>query len=200
MGKEAIRAGRHLRRGARLHLSDIPNVSQALTEIDVNPGEYNLRIREFDIAIAAFNLLVDAESNPGEEYLNLLRVRRTVDGYPLPTFQSALRSLLRDGDRHIFSAAAETFADINTKTETGEWKFPSEVTDPNRLTSALLIEGYGLFLERLYNKPGLARSFVLGFEEVLWNRLRGSKILKDVLPWMIEEHNAFSHKMSKELK
>ena len=75
-----------------------------------------------------------------------------------------------------------------------------EVKDPKVLTSALLIEGYGLFLERLYDAPGLARNFVLGFEEVLWNKFKKSRFLKDVLPWMIEERDAFSPKMSQELQ
>ena len=46
-------------------------------------------------------------------------------------------------------AAKETFRDIQGKIRDGEWKFPAQVTNSNVLTSALLIEGYGLFIEKL---------------------------------------------------
>jgi len=196
MEKESIRMGRWFRRGTKAYLNDIPNVSSALTEFNANPGEFNARVKEFTTVLVAFNMTTCLESNLGAEYLNVLQYRRAMGRYPVPMPQS----ILSDHNRYFLHIAAETLVDINLKTKKGEWKFPTEVKDPKVLTSALLIEGYGLFLERLYDAPGLARNFVLGFEEVLWNKFKKSRFLKDVLPWMIEERDAFSPKMSQELQ
>lgn len=193
MGLET-KAGDLILRGARIHLGEFPNVANALLEIKTDPTEFRSRFFEFEYALG----LVNSSIRNGvrrDLYPNLAKTRRIMRNYRIPTPDLAVRR----GDRLLFRASNEAFKRINTAIREGEWQFPHTVQDPNVLTSALLIEGYGQFLEDFYRKPGLARSFVLGFEEVLWDQMRDSKILADVLPWMKEEAADFSPKMQSEL-
>jgi len=71
--------------------------------------------------------------------------------------------------------------------------FASTEKNSRTLITGLLIEGYGHLLEKHYNKEGLARKFVLAFEELLIREQHRTRLLiSDVLDWIIEERSEFS--------
>ena len=194
-------AGKVLRHEARRFFGDIPNIANAINEVRANSEQYNARIAEFHRVLGDFADIQIYREDPGERFLHAKRFTGLrfppTEVFPSLSWVMAEYSFSKNAKTSL--AAKETFRDIQGKIRDGEWKFPAQVTNSNVLTSALLIEGYGLFIEKLTGEEGMARTFVLGFEEMLWNRFRDSEILKDVLPWMIEERDEFSPKMRDEL-
>lgn len=196
---------------ARRFLGDIPNIANALAVIKEDPGIYLARMREFQ-SVLDFMVTDVAFYNEDKELgiSSGIEADKYTNALSLVSSQSAVDHILVSNPREflwwstdtdgVVSAARSTFLDIRGKLESGEWEFPTDVIDPRVLTSALLVEGYGLFLERITGEEGTARRFVLGFEEVLWNRMKGSEMLNDVLPWMIEERGDFCPTMSSELE
>lgn len=208
MPKEIDVAQRLIIRGAKQTLTAVsPNIEAALVGIKANPEGLKIRMTELEEAIQALSDEVFSPdlSDPRyhERYFNVAKLRseREIIGkHGIPTFTS----IVQEGDEDTFNVARETFGNIARFTHTGEWEFTTQVTDENRLISGLLIEGYGLFMEKLCKDPtpnGLpARTFVLALEEILWNKFQGSHLLKDVLPWMIEERHDLAFAIDNELK
>lgn len=196
---------------ARRFLGKVPNIASALTSINENPDIYRARIQEFQLALGF--MVTDLVFHVEDEELGIsskIEADKFTNALGLISSKSAVDHMLVSNPREflwwsndtneVVSAARYTFLDIRGKVESEEWEFPTAVTDPKVLTSALLIEGYGLFLEKITGVEGTARRFVLGFEEVLWNRMRDSEMLNDVLPWIIEERSDFSPSMAIELE
>lgn len=181
---------------ANHHLSSTPSVRDALNQFRGNPENFNVRISEFDSVCQALIDVVSERKISTSDYYNCLMLKTELRDQPIPTLSQVINSQYRNPLRKGVSV----FKEINLLIHSGKWEFPTQVKDPNQLVSGLLIEGYGLFLERLYEMPGLSRKFVLAFEEVLWNKFQGSNLLKDVLPWMIEENNSFSYGVKKGLE
>lgn len=192
--------GKLLRHETRKYLGNVPNIAIALEDIRGNPESYVDRLSEFHRALGVFSKIQMSGRDPGAGYLHAGDLGNSdyLSWNPFPSLQW-LFTVHRNPEERFSFVAVETFRDVRVKVQEGEWEFPTKVTDPHMLTSGLLIEGYGLFLERLNGEEGLAREFVLGFEEVLWNEFRDSALLQDVLPWMVEEKEEFSPKMRDEL-
>ena len=193
------RVGLIIRHEVGIHFGDIPNIASALAEVRANPGPYQRRVNEFHAVLDRLNQIQASGEVLGEGYM-FADTFTSYDALPDKTFPTP-QWIFQNRDKafDLTGAAEDGFLDMRRAIKDREWKFPHEVTDPNVLTSALLIEGYGKFYEALTWEPGDARKFVLGFEEVLWNEFRDSELLKDVLPWMIEEREKFSPKMQEEL-
>lgn len=193
--KDVDYAGRVLLRNAAWTLGVESNIERGINEIKKDPKEYKARIREFHEACGVFNSLITSQDFPTDGYYRATWFRNTVDEKPFP---SPVDILARK-DPSALLLAEDAYFEVASKIQTKEWEFPSKIENPDQLTTGLLIEGYGLFLEKLYGEPGLARNFVLGFEEVLWNEFPGSRLLKDALPWMIEDKKEFSWKVQRGL-
>lgn len=183
---ESPSVDRALRFEAARHLRGTENIRSALLWISRNPDALQERVTEFDRACQLLNSVLGASLDftyyIRGNYQGVIDLQEALQGQPI----SPLRHLVRD-DQTSTEFAYQTFHEIQTKIISGEWEFPKKVTDPQKLVSAMLIEGYGLFLEKKHNTPGLARKFIVAFEEVLWNEYQGSKILNEVQPWMEKE-------------
>lgn len=208
MPKEIDVAQRLMVKGARqMLIATSPNVEDKLTEIKRSPEILSARTNELENAVKALSNLVFSEQQPWIEepgyndmYFNahLLWVRREkLAKHGIPTFTDIIKSK----NKEALATATDTFRDMARFTHQGEWRFPNEVTNTERLISAFLIEGYALFMEKLYGDPRdlPARRFVLAIEEILWNKFQGSKLLADVLPWMIEEREELSYRVKNDL-
>lgn len=190
---------RSLRFEAVKHLRGTENIRKALLWIKHNPEGLRSRIEEFDLVCEDMNFLFSSTQD-SDRFGNVIYLKEKLSGSKVLKL-SELTGGLKTDESVPLSTIEDTFKDIDQLTKSGEWKFPTSIIDnPNQLATALLIEGYGLLLEKHFGKKDLARSFVLSFEEVLWSNHKDSKTLGDVKPWMIEEANDFSPKITKELK
>lgn len=186
---------------AASHLRETDNIRSALLEIKKDPEGFNERVAEFDKVTNSLNDLfrvkeIDKGFHGNVEDLKQL-VSEDENIQNIPTVSQLTR--IQDG-RIPYQTIEVTFEEIDGMIKSGEWEFPNQITDPGQLTSGLLIEGYGLLLEKHYGKKGLARKFVLAFEEVLFTNFKDSKILSDILPWMEEEKADFSPEIRKKLE
>ncbi|MEK7106377.1 MAG: hypothetical protein AAB895_03390 [Patescibacteria group bacterium] len=183
---------RRLRFEAIKSLRQTQNVRDALKWISHNPEGFATRVSEFEDTIRAMNTVMLSDSIDIERYGNVAALRDLlVEFEPLKTPSDLASS---DDDHSEDKQSMQSFfPKLNELIITRQWEFPTALTDnPNKLASGLLIEGYGQLVEDLYNKPGLARKFVLGFEEVLISQNPDSVILSDVIEWMAEEKKDFS--------
>jgi len=188
-------AQRLMLRGADTYLGAVPNIRKATAEIRTDPGSFEVRVLEFHECLNTLSRVISSEVDR-MNYFNVVALRNEFDGKHLPTPES----IVRDRDRSAIAVAQDTFREIRQRTTQNEWQFPNEVEEQGKLTSGLLIEGYGLFLEKLYDNPRLSRLFVLAFEEVLWNEFQSSNLLRDVTPWMIEDRGEFARNVEKGLE
>lgn len=96
--------------------------------------------------------------------------------------------------------AKETFPNTAGLIRNGTWGYLKEIEDPGKIVSALLIEGYGLYLEEVYQKRGLARTFVIAFEEVLGTEYPNSSLFRDIRGWILEEGEDFPQEFINQIK
>ncbi|MBI1919183.1 hypothetical protein HYS29_01190 [Candidatus Microgenomates bacterium] len=180
-----------LKSEAVARLGSLPGTKSALDFFDNNPSELESRVNEFEVIIWGLNSLLIFPSTDFSVFINVGNLREMMPP------QSAIPSLAdiyseRRRRSRTRALVARSLEEIEQNAANGEWQFPRIDPQPGRQASGLLIEGFGLFLEKYYNKPGLARTFVLAFEEVVLTHLPGSRILEDVLEWMIEDREHFS--------
>lgn len=199
---------RRLRLEATKNLRQIDNVRAGLQWIKHNPKGFRIRANEFEETLKEMNQEVF-----GPRYSAL-----DTDWYG---HVAEVKNLFQDADSELPSIAhfmdlyddskveqtesgeflTDYFLTYRRLIESGEWGFATSIIDdPNRLASGLLIEGYGRLIEDYYQIPGLAREFVLGFEEILYEHHTNSALLRDVLPWMVEEKGSFSPLVERGLK
>lgn len=179
------------------NLRHVPNIRDSLQWIRKNPEGFSTRVLELSTAIGVMNDMLEDQEVEESRFGNIARIKAFIgeeevvnspedffaiyDDWKVEGWYESSGSLLKD-----------FFPRIHGLISSGKWEFSTTVVDPNKLTSALLIEGYGQLLEDYYEEPGLARAFVLGFEEVLINRYPQSELFKDVADWMVEEKDDFS--------
>lgn len=193
------RIERSLRFEAAKNLRGTENIRKALLWIKHNPEGLRNRIKEFDLVCEDINSLFSSTQDSGR-FGNVISLKEKLSGNKVLKL-SELTGGLKTDESVPLSTIEDAFKDIDQLTKSGEWRFPTSIIDnPNQLASALLIEGYGLLLEKHFGKKGLARVFVLSFEEVLWSNHKDFETLRDVKPWMVEEANDFSPEIAKELK
>lgn len=197
---------RALRYEAATRLGDIDNLRSAALWISQNPQGLSTRVQEFEEAIGVLNQMIIDPNLDAAFYQNVGRLKGLMlyaGDTPL-TLQEAfeMHDSFRSGDDYesMGDYVQGAFEKIKQKTVSGEWQFPHEITDnPNQLASAMLIEGYGVFIEDFEEVPGYARNFVLALEEVLLTHDPNSRLLKDVIGWMKEESADFSPEMAAQI-
>lgn len=198
--RKAAEAGRILRVETAHYLGRHENLEHALRWAR-NGTVLQDRIVELDEIVGLFS----SRSNdfPQETHKNALNLKSEIGCDGLTLLSSVTRTADRQGAIPLEALLCdETFRDVDDKISFGEMRFPLTEQDPQRIASGLLIEGYGLYIARLKQQPGLARKVVLAIEELMWNN-RAEKdydLLKDVLPWMVEERDGFGTKMRQELE
>ncbi|HSX40242.1 MAG TPA: hypothetical protein VLF68_01375 [Candidatus Saccharimonadales bacterium] len=178
------------------------HLRRSLRWIEQNPLGYEKRVAEFEDTYRNFStLLQDPETDPFY-YGNVLKFRDrfTPTGtFPLSLYDAvticrALRQTGRQEDDAFLMTVHETFEEIQGKIESNEWGFPNNIINPNQLASAMLIEGFGVFMEHEYAfaGAGVGRDFVLAFEEVLLMHGEGTDLLHDTIGFMQQEKDDFS--------
>lgn len=170
------------------------NIRECALWVKQNPEELNARVEEFEKTIHAMNSLWLQKDLDPNLFGNFIEFKTTVGGESPPDLKEIVdRYHARETGDPIIDFVPNTFARIRGKIDSGEWKFPVNLSgNPQKLTSALLIEGLGLLVEEFYGQEEIARSFVLAFEETLIMFLPDSKLLADVIDWMREESADFS--------
>ena len=179
------------------HLRHHDNVRGAIGELTRNPEIIQTRVQEFETCLSVLSSYMGdrSEWKSNRKYLdpdlfkNLLAFKTTHHDLQLGSIAVASHMSV-DGGR-VNDVVNNTFEAIAGYADKKEWQFVTETTDSGRLASGLLIEGYGELLEQIHEKQGLARDFVLAFEEVLASDLPDSEMFRDIKPWMIAERNKF---------
>lgn len=184
--------GEILRYEAKTKLGNTENVDNALRWIKNNPEGFAKRIDEFDDVLDGFNDIIKSDSIDINFFGGARRLKENFQIDGLPNIKELIGTE-STGSPIPYSEIESTYKNIDTLIKEKKWEFPTSITNnPNRLTSGLLIEGYGLLIENHYDKKGLARDFVLSFEEVMLINQGESAILNDVIEWMKEEVEDFS--------
>src|SRR3990167_3448326 len=148
---------RSLRFEAAKHLRGTENIRKALLWIRHNPEGFKQRIKEFDLICDDMSLLM-AVTQDKERFGNVISLKEMLADNQLLKLNE-----LTKGDKTTnnipLSTIEDTFMEIDRLTKTGEWQFPNTITNnPNQLVTALLVEGYGLLLEKHFGKKGVGRS------------------------------------------
>lgn len=195
--KEANPESRALRYEAAMHLRRTENIRRALLWAKKHPEELQSRIEEFDGNLTQMTTLSETiETLNPNLYPNLIKLAEDFwfsDLYPISKIvQTHWEWQENNPHRWVIESIPSAFWLVNRKIISGEWTFPTTITDnPGKLASGLLIEGYGLwvkyFVAPIVQEPDLDRRFLLAFEEVLFMHRPDSKLLKDVKDWMREE-------------
>jgi len=180
------------------HLKHNNNVRGAISELTRNPEIMQTRVNDFEECLSTMKTYISGD--PLEEksrksiltsdnFKNLLIFKKNYHDLELGSI--ALASHMSAEGGRVGEVAESTFEAIAEYANTGEWQFVTKTTDSGKLASGLLIEGYGEFLAQIHGKEGLARDFVLAFEEVLAADFPDSEMFKDIRPWMLAERNRF---------
>ena len=185
------------------HLKRHENVCGAIGELTRSPEIMQTRVNEFEKCLSAMKTYINGDPlERGSQrsiltsgnFKNLLTFRGNYHDLELGSIAVASHMSV-DGGR-VNDVVNNTFEAIAGYADKKEWQFVTETTDSGRLASGLLIEGYGELLEQIHEKQGLARDFVLAFEEVLASDLPDSEMFKDIKPWMVAERNKFGEALA----
>ena len=191
---------RRLRYEATIHLRKEPNIGEALRFFSLNEAGFAQRVGEFEDVCGVLNsLLLEEEDIDPSLYKNVAELKGMLgsSGAPRTLSESIYicEELRKEGEYVETSNTANAFDAMKEKIASGEWGFVRETSDDRtKLASALLIEGYGVYTEKVMDFPeesGLARKLVLAFEEILIEDYPNSALLKDVVGWMKEEKADF---------
>lgn len=197
-----------LRYEAAVHLRGNENIRSALGYFTQHPEGFQIRVGEFEIASKALFAFVEYNTSVDPLlFQNVAKLKGMLaQGYSINTLSEAVsmcEELRVEGDYEETARIGDVYTEINEKVHSDQWRFASEITDnPERLASALLIEGYGVYAERLFGSPGqgMARTVVLALEEVLLVMQPQSQLLKDAIDWMKEEKEDFSPRLRERLE
>ena len=162
-------------------------------------GQQNSIEDKAGIFDAVLQNMLSRECNP-EWYKNLanlkLELTRKRWNSPIPTLEEVITRYnghnVESEKDQIVEQVDTSLTEIRGRITGRKLSFPHELYSPERLAAGLLIEGYGVFLEKLVGVQGLARPFVLGFEEALITDFSDSCLFADVIYWMDEDMNEFS--------
>jgi len=179
---------------ARSGFLESPKVNAALHYVRDRPEILKIRRLEFDAVIYRLNKEMQKKDLSPTRFGNVIELKRLLGGRSLSDIDKYTSMVLGhatfEDDQEISFDPKKTFDHIGQLLQSGEWDwvkgYPAE-----KMTSALLITGYGEMLEIALNIPGLKKSFFLAFEEVLIE-MESSNLLRDVLPAMEEEIPDFS--------
>lgn len=192
---------RHVRYLATKCMGRVPVIKDTLEAVSGDPPLLAARGRQFDEVLNQLSYYLvahDGVRNP-ELYPNVAALREQVGGVWLSekgigTLSEGYQRARRSNDEEIrtFQIAENTFKEVAGLITNGDWNYVNGIEDPGVRISALLIEGWGLFLERVTEIEGIRPIFVRAFEEVLGSDYPKSDLWKDVCPWVLEERDSFS--------
>lgn len=193
----------------RSEFGDAPHIIQAHNWIKTNRTPFAQRVVEFDQVTSRINKILkrpvidlDSFGNIHQLGRNLGNIRRLMTLQELTTNIYPLARKVSGGEPGLSEYVDSTFSKVCQLVKpNGEWAYLEELAaDPLKMASAMLIEGYAIFLATMHNNISTRRSFVLGFEEMLFVHFPKSKLLADVIDWMREESADFSPAIQKRLR
>lgn len=199
---------RRLRYEATVHLRKEPNIGESLRFFSLNGAGFAQRVGEFEDVCRKLNfLLEDQDGIDPMLYKNVVELKDMLGSFGPPrTLAESIgicQELREEGDYVETSGIANAFDTMKEKIASGEWGFVRQISDDRtKLASALLIEGYGVYTEKIMNEPedsGIARRVVLAFEEVLLVNYPDSALLRDVVGFMRIEKADFGTRLQERL-
>lgn len=208
MANPEIYVARKLRYEATVHLRREPNIGEALRFFTHNEAGFAQRVGEFEDVCRKLNfLLEDQDGIDPMLYKNVVELKDMLGSFGPPrTLTESLdicEDLRKEGNYTETNDIANAFDTMKEKIASGEWGFVRQISDDRtKLASALLIEGYGVYTEKLMSEPeesGIARRVVLAFEEVLLVNYPDSALLRDVVGFMREEKADFGTRLQERL-
>lgn len=178
-----------------VHFYQFREVIEALRFFDRNPQVLSRRVEELDVVIAGMNGLLTARPSRDGVFINLENFREAIGpGACIPTLVE-LQGRFLDGEADTQNLIEATFNDMEQEIANGSLNLPPAP----ELASILLLQGYGLLLEKHFKINGLRALFVLACEEVLVTKLSGSKLLEDMLDQMLGHKELFSPQVQEKL-
>lgn len=209
--KEAIKGiispDRHIRLLAGRTMRTIEPIRDALELTKSNPEQLGERGFIFDSALAILQsfLLSPKDVQKESTYSNLEKLRdmnipnsvfgnsiswlsakyQGIDEIPISSEEASNNAVL-------YATAEQTFSIVADRIKSGEWSYVNDIKDSGVVISALLIEGWGEFLESLTQIEGVRPIFVRALEEVLGTDFSDSALWRDVKPWVLDEADLFS--------
>lgn len=186
------------------------NLKSAVQQVILEPKRLNYRIAAFDYNLDTLNSLIRQPEDKIEDdphlpiyYLHTLSLKRVLASLSLPSINGIV-SLINDyHEQEVLRMVRKTCLEINQNALSDRWKFLNQEKDVNKLITGTLIEGYGLFLEKLYpdlKDMDLRQTFVCSFEEVLIINNPVLLILKDAIDWMNEDKMNFTAAVREQVK
>lgn len=174
---------------AERQFADEPRMARAVNYFKEDQLAFDARVVDFDFVVTKMNLLLRAGNVDQDKFRELpvlksnlgeLELKRMFDlAQQNPRLTKDNWGLIRD--------IVKVFKEVKGE----DWEWAKSLNDPKRMASGLLIEGFGLLLAKQTKNPGTKRNFVLAFEEVGIQFSPKSGLMQDVLPWMVEEIDAF---------
>lgn len=160
---------------AEIHLRHRTNIRPAIQQLREDPIVFTGLAEEFDRVVDYFNRHNHPTSptpHPEKTFMpNVLQARAVLRGCYLPT----LVGLAHDQSSEYQDHCRETFKEVNELMRRGEagekegsWMFHQGVTDVEKLTSAMMLEVYGLYIKKIYPNLGEQNiNLVVALEEIL---------------------------------
>ncbi len=179
---------RKLLEHARDHFFE-DNIHQALDFFEDNRRPLRQRLHQFDMTIASLQaVMVPGALDPQEMadyHANASRLAQMTNPSTVRSLQQIDQDLRQDVDGTLYLPVHQAFRQIDARAR-HRWTFTKTEKDPGKLASGLLIEGYGVYLGAITDKPEVERPFVLAFEECLFRFHSDTDLLQDILPWMVD--------------
>ncbi len=211
MNKQEIKPAEFLLDTTSKHLGEFPGISRTVDWIgSQHPFDLFTRdIYSIDRLISKVNQrLKKSDIDPGYQvYLGKLHQESL---HPLPLIEDifSLASLSKGkGKKAVVQAAKETLKEFKAKLVLGQWQIPTDgQLRTDSLAEILLLEGYGLFLEKYWQRLGIAVTCSLALREAIYtidigNGYTDPLLLfrNNILPWVYAERHLFSNGLQKKL-
>lgn len=204
MKPEKLPVGEAILVKARWRFRDIPQIKEEIRWINESSLEFRQRIGEFDDNLVALNRILSYSQVNPEYFRDVIALKGLLPENirkSLPTLQELVFLCQSKGqgeaaESPIIKAIEGAFEEIHKHIQSRAWRPPtSKSVYPYLRTSKLIIDTYGIFLEKWSQRAGLANIFSLAFEEVLFTRSPDSALFKDILPWMFQRLSDYPSKI-----
>lgn len=180
-----------IRDRAAVHFYQFEEVRKALRFFDERPQELAWRVEELDRVVLMVNGLLPAPQLIDSAFVNLKNLVEAINpNASMPTLTEL------QGTQDLVEA---TFVDMQQEIASGKLNLPQASDQLGRPASTLLVEGYGLLLEKHFQTPGLGAIFVLACEEMLVTYMHESRLFEDLFDQMLGHKEMFSPKIQRAL-
>ena len=158
---------------------------------------FGVRLEEFETARQTFNQLLSLPTPDidAQYYKNLLFLKGLVGSDEFLSWDLIISACGQEDEKgYLHKTETETFALMRQKIISGEWDFTTGyfTPSPSIVATRLLVQGYGIFIEKFLEEPGIGTTVSLALAEVLLMDHRNTMLFTNLLPWMQEQKHNFS--------